>query len=252
MKKVMNLQSFSIIILLSISACIFGIIAQGCKDNNKTRGYEYANLTHAPEVPDPILRSHPTRVIVNLTAEQVVGRLADGVQYPFWTFGGKVPGKFIRVRVGDEVEFHLHNSPTSTMPHSIDLHAVLGPGGGAVAAETLPGHTSVFTFRATHAGLFIYHCATQPVPLHIANGMYGLILVQPKEGFPKVDREYYVMQSEFYTKGNYGDPGLQQFSMQKALDENPTYVVFNGSVGSLTGNNALRAKVGEKGQALRG
>lgn len=246
MKKVMNLQSFSIIILLSISAFIFVVIAQGCEDNNKTQGYEYAKLTHAPEVPDPILRSHPTKVIVNLTAEQVVGRLADGVQYPFWTFGGRVPGKFIRVKEGDLVEFHLHNSPTSTMPHSIDLHAVLGPGGGALASETLPGHTSVFSFRTMHAGLYVYHCATQPVPLHIANGMYGLILVEPKDGLPPADKEFYVMQSEFYTAGNYGNSGLQQFSMQKALDENPTYVVFNGSVGSLTGNNALRAKVGEK------
>ena len=120
------------------------------------------------------------------------------------------------------------------MPHNIDLHAVTGPGGGAAASETLPGHSSVFSFRAEHAGLFIYHCATQPVPLHIANGMYGLILVEPKDGFDPVDKEFYVMQSEFYTNDDYGTPGLQQFSMEKGLAENPTYVVFNGSVGSLT------------------
>jgi nitrite reductase (NO-forming) len=176
----------------------------------------------------------------------VVGRLPDGVEYPFWTFGGKVPGKFIRIKVGDLVEFHLHNSPTSTMPHNIDMHAVTGPGGGAPVSETLPGHSSVFSFRAERAGLFIYHCATQPVPLHIANGMYGLILVEPKDGFDPVDKEFYVMQSEFYTKDDYGTPGLQQFSMEKALAENPTYVVFNGSVGSLTNSNALQARVGDK------
>ena len=175
------------------------VIIQGCEDNNKIDGTEFAKLCYAPEVPSPILRDHPTKVIVNLEAKQVVGRLADGVEYPFWTFGGKVPGEFIRVKEGDLVEFHLHNSPTSTMPHSIDLHAVLGPGGGAVASETLPGHTSVFSFKAMHAGLYIYHCATQPVPMHIANGMYGLILVEPKDGLPHVDKEYYVIQSEFYT-----------------------------------------------------
>ena len=246
MKRLFSLQSFSIIIILSISVMIIGVIIQGCENNDKIQGYEFAKLTYAPEVPDPILRSHPTKVIVNLEAEQVIGRLADGVQYPFWTFGGRVPGKFIRVREGDLVEFHLHNSPTSTMPHSIDLHAVLGPGGGAVASQTLPGHTSVFTFRAMHAGLYVYHCATQPVPMHIANGMYGLILVQPKDGLPSADKEFYVMQSEFYTTGNYGDPGLQQFSMDKALAENPTYVVFNGSVGALTNSNALQANVGDR------
>lgn len=246
MKKIINLKMFSAMILLSISTMIGILIIQGCNRKQETEGTEFANLTYAPDVPSPILRDHPAKVIVNLETKQVVGRLADGVEYPFWTFGGKVPGKFIRVKVGDLVEFHLHNSPTSTMPHSIDMHAVLGPGGGALVSSTLPGHTSVFSFRATHAGLFVYHCATQPVPLHIANGMYGLLLVEPKDGLPQVDKEFYVMQSEFYTKADYGTPGLQQFSMDKALKEDPTYVVFNGSVGALTGKNALRARVGDK------
>ncbi|MGA8264374.1 MAG: copper-containing nitrite reductase [Ignavibacteriaceae bacterium] len=246
MKKLFNIKSFSIITNLSIVVILCVVIIQGCEDTNKIDGTEFAKLCYAPDVPSPILRDHPTKVIVNLEAKQVVGRLADEVEYPFWTFGGKVPGEFIRVKEGDLVEFHLHNSPTSTMPHSIDLHAVLGPGGGAVASETLPGHTSVFSFKAMHAGLYIYHCATQPVPMHIANGMYGLILVEPKDGLPHVDKEYYVMQSEFYTVNDYGSPGLQQFSMEKALAENPTYVVFNGSVGSLTGSNALQARVGDK------
>jgi len=246
MKKLFNLKIFSIIILLSTATLISMVMIQGCEKKESLQGTEFAKLTYAPDVPSPILRDHPSKVIVNLEAKQVVGRLADGVEYPFWTFGGKVPGKFIRVRVGDLVEFHLHNSPTSTMPHNIDLHAVTGPGGGASASETLPGHSSVFSFTAEHEGLFIYHCATQPVPLHIANGMYGLILVEPNDGYDPVDREFYVMLSEFYTTADYGTPGLQQFSMQKGLDENPTYVVFNGSVGSLTNENALRAKVGEK------
>ncbi|HEX2866634.1 MAG TPA: copper-containing nitrite reductase [Ignavibacteriales bacterium] len=226
---------------------VTGLFLTGCGGggSEEIKGEENAILTDAPNVPPPITRDYPTKVIVNLEVKEVVSRLADGVTYNKWTFGGKVPGKFIRVREGDLVEFHLHNHPSSTMIHNIDLHAVKGPGGGAESSNTAPGHTSVFTFKALNAGLFVYHCATPPVGLHIANGMYGLILVEPKEGLPKVDREYYVMQSEFYTQGNFGDPGLQMFDMQKAIDENPSYVVFNGEVGSLIGDKALRADVGQ-------
>ena len=208
-------------------------------------GTEDAVLTTAPNVPPPITRDHPAKVVVHLFTKEKVGNLADGVQYQFWTFNGTVPGPMIRVREGDIVEIHLSNDPSDMMAHNIDLHAVIGPGGGAASSITPPGHTSTFSFKAMHPGLFIYHCATPPVPMHIANGMYGLILVQPKEGFPEVDKEYYVMQSEFYTTGSYGDPGLQQFDLQKALDERPTYVVFNGSVGALTGKNAITAEVGQ-------
>ncbi|HNN00553.1 MAG TPA: multicopper oxidase domain-containing protein, partial [Turneriella sp.] len=129
--------------------------------------------------------------------------------------------------------------------HNIDLHAVTGPGGGAAASLTSPGHSSKFSFKAINPGLYVYHCATAPVGMHIANGMYGLILVEPKGGMPKVDKEFYVMQSEFYTKGKNGQAGLQPFDMNKALDERPEYVVFNGSVGSMTGDKALKTKVGE-------
>ena len=209
-------------------------------------GSEKAKLTIAPNVPPPITRKHATKVIVHLETSEVRGRLADGVEYTFWTFGGVVPGKFIRIREGDLVEFHLHNRPDSRMPHNIDLHAVTGPGGGATSSFTAPGHTSVFSFKALNPGLYVYHCATAPVGMHIANGMYGLILVEPEGGLPKVDREYYVMQSEFYTKGRHGEAGYQPFSMEKAVDERADYVVFNGSVGALIGDNALRAKTGER------
>lgn len=206
---------------------------------------EKAVLTFAPNVPPPITRKTPAKVVVELEIIEKKGNLADGVEYVFWTFGGQVPGKFIRVREGDTVEFHLQNHPSSKMPHNIDLHAVTGPGGGATSSFTAPGHSSQFTFKALNPGLYIYHCATAPVPMHVANGMYGLILVEPKEGLPPVDREFYVVQGDFYTKGNFGDKGLQPFDMQRGIDENPSYVVFNGAVGSLVGDQALQAKKGE-------
>jgi nitrite reductase (NO-forming) len=208
-------------------------------------GVEDAVLSDAPNVPPPIHRDHATKVVVHLEVREVESRLADGVRCTFWTFGGHVPGKFIRIREGDEVEMHLDNHPDNKNPHNIDLHAVNGPGGGAAASLTAPGHSSVFSFKALNPGLFVYHCATAPVVMHIANGMYGMILVEPKEGLPKVDHEYYVMQSGFYTQGVNGEHGLQPFSMAKALDERPEYVVFNGSVGSTVGDKALTAKVGE-------
>jgi nitrite reductase (NO-forming) len=209
-------------------------------------GEEKAVLTSAPNVPPAIQRKHATKVIVNLEVREVVKRMADGVDYLFWTFGGDVPGLFIRVREGDLVEFHLGNHPTSKMPHNIDLHAATGPGGGATSSFTAPGHSSQFSFRALNPGLFVYHCATAPVGMHVGNGMYGLILVEPKDGMPAVDKEFYVMQGEFYTKGKFGEEGLQPFDMEKAVDERPSYVVFNGAVGSLTGDKALKAKVGER------
>lgn len=216
------------------------------KTDSEITGEEMAVLTQAPLVPPPIKRKHPTKVVVELEVREVVQKLADGVQYLFWTFGGEVPGSFIRIREGDLVEIHLLNHPSSKMPHNIDLHAVTGPGGGAASSFTAPGHSSQFSFKALNPGLYVYHCATAPVGMHVGNGMYGLILVEPKEGFPPVDREYYVMQGEFYTAGKFGEEGLQAFDQEKALDEKPTYVVFNGAVDSLVGDKALKANVGER------
>lgn len=205
----------------------------------------HAVLTAPPMVPPPITRKTPAKVIVDLEVIEKEMRIADGATYNFWTFGGSVPGSFIRVREGDTVEFHLKNNHSSHMPHNIDLHAVTGTGGGAEATFTLPGHETQFTFKALKPGLYVYHCAMAPVGMHIANGMYGLILVEPEEGLPKVDKEFYVMQGDFYTEGSYGDGGLQAFSLEKAIDEHPTYVLFNGSEGALTGDGALQARAGE-------
>ncbi|MEC7265193.1 MAG: copper-containing nitrite reductase [Bacteroidota bacterium] len=204
-----------------------------------------AELTAPPNVPRPVGERKAKKLIVEMEILEKEGELTDGVRYVFWTFGGTVPGSFIRTRVGDEVEFHLQNHPDNKLPHNIDLHAVTGPGGGAESSFVAPGHEKVFSFKTLNPGLYVYHCATAPVGMHIANGMYGLILVEPDGGLPLVDREYYIMQGDFYTKGANGERGLQPFDMQKAVDEKADYVVFNGNVGALTGDNAITAKVGE-------
>lgn len=173
------------------------------------------------------------------------GQLADGTTFTYWTFNGAVPGPFFRVRLGDTIEVHMTNNTSSSMNHSVDFHAVTGPGGGAVMTQTQPGQESVFTAKALNVGLFVYHCATPMVAHHISNGMYGLILVEPEGGLPPVDREFYVMQGDIYTTGAFGEQGQQTTDITKMLDEDPEYVVFNGAVGSLTTQKPLKANVGE-------
>lgn len=232
------------------------LLMSGCKKEQKDKNSETteqeingeyeATLTHAPYVPESKGYDSPKKVIVRMEVVEKVMRLADGVEYNFWTFGGKVPGEFIRIREGDMVEFYLDNHPSNKLPHNIDLHAVTGPGGGAESSLTAPGHTSQFSFKAINPGLYMYHCATAPVGMHIANGMYGLIYVEPKEGLEPVDKEFYVMQSEFYTKAAEAlGEGVTQFDMQKAMMEHPDYVVFNGEVGAMMGDKALHVEVGE-------
>ncbi len=198
-----------------------------------------------PVAPPPTGRSSPATVAITLETKEVVAQLADGAAYEFWTFNGTVPGPMLRVRQGDTVEFTLKNAADSTHPHSIDLHAVTGPGGGAKATQTAPGDETSFSFKALNAGLYVYHCATSHIPTHVANGMYGLILVEPPEGLPPVDREYYVVQGEIYTSGALGEPGMQAFSYDKMMDEDPEYFLLNGRVGALTGDGALQGDVGE-------
>ena len=204
-----------------------------------------AVMTHAPEVPPPVNRDHAALVKVKMETIEKTMKMADGVDYTYWTFNGDVPGQMIRVREGDTVEVEFSNNPNSTVPHNVDFHASTGTGGGAAATFTAPGRTSTFRWKALQSGLYIYHCAVAPVGMHIGNGMYGLVLVEPKEGLPKVDKEFYIVQGDFYTKGKYGEPGLQPFNMDKAIREDADYVVFNGHVGAIAGDNALKAKVGE-------
>lgn len=196
------------------------------------------------DIPPPIQRTEAATVAIDLVAKEVISQIAPGVYFNYWTFDGTVPGPFLRVREGDTVVLTLRNDKTSLHHHSIDLHAVTGPGGGAAATMVAPGESKTITFKAAHPGLFVYHCAYTNVANHMAHGMYGLILVEPKQGMPAVDKELYVMQGELYTAGGLGRQGLQIDDTQAMLDGKPQYIVFNGRTGALTEN--LHGMVGER------
>lgn len=203
-------------------------------------------VRHPTDLPAPLGAGAPQHHVVDLTAMEVDGILDDGTTFRYMTFDGQVPGPMLRMRVGDTMELRLHNQMESLLPHSIDLHAVTGPGGGAALTQTLAGETSVFNFRALQPGVYVYHCATASIGHHISSGMYGLILVEPEGGLPPVDHEFYMMQGEIYTAQPFGTDGHLDFSYEKMLDEDAEYFVFNGSAGALTlDENALRAEVGD-------
>ena len=207
---------------------------------------DMADIAENPEnIPPPIDRREPATVSVELETKEVEAHLDQNSTFRFWTFNGRVPGPFIRVRVGDTVDVRLKNPEDSWMMHNVDFHAATGPGGGADATTAAPGEERNFRFKALNPGLFIYHCAVPPVALHIANGMYGLILVEPEDGLPEVDREFYVMQGEIYTEEPFGSSGLLTESYDKLLNERPEYFVLNGHVGALTDHYPMTAKVGE-------
>lgn len=229
--------------LLVAMFVLFG--AGGCTPDQAVRGpIENAPMSFAPEVPAAIARREPKHLIVNLEITEEERALSEGVMYEFWSYNGRTPGPFIRLRVGDTFEVRLDNSKAK-LTHTVDFHAVTGPGGGAGALMANPGEKSAATFKALNPGIYIYHCAAPPIPAHIANGLYGLILVEPENGLSKVDHEYYVLQSEFYTDAEIGTPGRQGFSSNKGFAEKPEYVVFNGNTQALVGEGKLKAKVGE-------
>jgi nitrite reductase (NO-forming) len=237
---------------------------------------------HASDLSSPITRNADGTVVIKLETREVVSELAPGTTYQYWTYNGTVPGPLLRVREGDTVEVQLTHAteeevsedisfdlvPTALADggetedahadsggahaeeghatHSIDLHAVTGPGGGSVLTQVKDGETKIFRFKANRPGVYVYHCASPHVPTHIANGMYGLIIVEPKKGLEPVDKEFYVMQGELYTKGALGRKGHQEFSKTKLLAEKPEYFIFNGRTGALAGSGALRANVGER------
>ena len=203
-----------------------------------------SNIARNPtDVPKTVVYAKDGVVEVNLTTKEVIAEMADGTTINYWTFDGTVPGPFIRVKEGDTIHLTIHNDKTSLHPHNVDFHSVTGPGGGAAATIVAPGESKTFTFKALNAGLFIYHCAFGNPGLHMTHGMYGLILVEPKGGLPPVDKEFYIVQGEFYSEGGLGRKGLQLFDTQAYLDGKPQYIVFNGKTGALMDN--MTANVGD-------
>ena len=211
---------------------------------------------------DQVAKGGPKLVKVKLTIEEKKIKVADGATINALTFNGSVPGPMIVVHQNDYVELTLSNPKNSTLMHNIDLHAVTGSLGGAGMTQVQPGQTAVIRFKATKPGVFVYHCAPggTMIPFHVVSGMNGAIMVLPRDGLKdnkgkpiRYDRAYYIGEQDFYlpkdNKGNYKSfPNAAQ-GMAEMLKEmvtlKPSFVVFNGSVGALTGDNALKAKVGE-------
>ncbi len=204
----------------------------------------------------------PKIVEFTLTIEEKRHEVDDGVELWAMTFNGSVPGPLMVVHEGDYVELTLINPDTNLMMHNIDFHAATGALGGAALTHVNPGEKAVLRFKATKAGVFVYHCAPEGmVPWHVTSGMNGAIMVLPRDGLrdPKgnlltYDRVYYVGEQDFYVPkdadGNYmsyesiGDGYADTLEVMRTLL--PSHVVFNGKVGALTGDNALKANVGEK------
>ncbi len=212
------------------------------------------NVAYAPNVPPPSGRTEPAIVEVAFEVVEGVANIdpVNSVQYRAWGYRmpgddeviSGTPGPIIRARVGDVLRFTITNPASNSMPHNVDFHAVTGQGGGAADTSVAPGQTATIEARLLYPGFFMYHCAFGDVPLHIAHGMYGGILVDPADPLPPVDHELYVVQSEIYTTGT--EMGLVETDRQALTDEHPTYVVFNGAMGSLTGDNAPHMQVGER------
>lgn len=211
---------------------------------NPNRFERVENIGRDPsDLPPPLPNRINEVVKISLTAREVIGQIADGVYFNYWTYNGQVPGPFLRVRQGDTIEFSLHNDASSMHAHNIDLHAVTGPGGGAKLTNVEPGETKTFRWKALNPGLFEYHCAMPNVSTHNAHGQYGLIFVEPSGGLSKADREFYVMQGEFYTAGGLGRKGLISFDPDALIDGVPTYIPFNGTIDKTP---RIKVKTGER------
>ena len=186
----------------------------------------------------------------------------EGTTIPALTFNGTMPGPLMVVHEGDYVQVTLVNPASNSMMHDIDFHAATGGLGGAQLTQVNPGEQATFRFKATRAGVFVYHCAPggPMTPVHVVSGMNGAIMVLPRDGLKDgagkplhYDRVYYVGEQDLYVprdeKGNFksykdiGDSMAETLDVMKTLT--PSHVVFDGKVGALTGKNALKAKVGE-------
>ena len=211
---------------------------------NESRFEHVADIGRDPnDVPSAITRTSPTEVRIDVLVKEVISEVFPGVYFNYWTFNGTVPGPMYRVREGDTVILSITNDVSSLHHHNIDLHAVTGQGGGASLTNVMPGETKTIKWKALNQGLFIYHCAMPNVSTHNSHGQYGLILVEPKEGLSKVDKEFYLVQGELYIKGQLGKKGLTVFDSKALLDGLPNYITFNGKIENTP---RMQAKVGDK------
>jgi nitrite reductase (NO-forming) len=230
------------------------------------------NLTHTKEelVAPPFLPTYeqvvsgdPVVVEVTLTVEEKELEIEPGVKIWALTFNGSVPGPMIVVHQNDYVQLTLINPSTNTLQHNIDFHAATGAMGGGDLSLVNPGEQTTIRFKAIKSGVFIYHCAPGGVmvPLHVTSGMNGAIMVLPREGLKDengnsvhYDKAFYIAEQDYYVpkdeKGNYkkyvkpADAFGDMIKVFKTLT--PSHLVFNGSVGSLLGKNAMKANVGDK------
>ena len=167
-----------------------------------------------------------------LVIEEKLMTVAEGYEQLVWTFGGSVPGPVLRTRVGDTVRVRLVNPPESTASHSIDFHASQVSMNNAMATIA-PGEELIYEFTTDYAGVWMYHCGTAPVLHHIANGMSGMVIVEPAEGLPPVDEEFFFVQSEWYL-GPQGEPASYEKANQAAPA--PDFQMFNGIAGQYADN----------------
>ncbi len=198
-------------------------------------------------LPPPIRRQHSIHHVIELEAREVHAKLDDATGFDFMTWDGQVPGPMIRVRQGDTVTLTVKSAKDNVRPHSLDLHAIFGTGGGSEATMVGPGQSRSEFFKCMYPGAFIYHCAVPNLDEHISSGMFGMILVEPYDGLPAVDREIYLGQHEVYTHEPFGAKGTVHFDYDAMAAENPTYVLFNGAVNALAADRLgpIKAKVGE-------
>lgn len=212
---------------------------------NRNRFEKIADIGSDPNaVPSEPQKPDDNGIVkIYLTTREVISEIAPGIYFNYWTYNNQVPGPMLRIRENDTVEISLTNDKSSLHFHNIDLHAVTGPGGGAVLTNVAPGETKIFRWKALNPGLYIYHCAMPNVSTHNSHGQYGLILVEPRDGLPLVDKEFYLVQGELYTSGQLGKRGLMIFDPEALLNGQPNYITFNGKIERTP---RMKARVGDK------
>ena len=249
--------SKNLIVVLAVVLPLFGLACStkaGPAPAYEARSFADANpqtvdldLVPAPGLPSfPDCNGEPRNVRFTFETSEYEAEIAPGVTYPFLSFNGAVPGPAIVVCLGDWVEVTIKNPASSKHAHNVDFHAATGELGGGSVSTVSPGKQTTFRFQALKEGSFVYHCAVAPIVLHVASGMYGAIVVLPKGGLPEVDKQFYLMEGDFYTEPSEDDPSKHVYSIERVRNENPSFVVTNGRVGAVAGDSALRVRVGEK------